>query len=96
MPELPEVETVRNVLGSQIKGMQIETVSVRCPDVIAHPAADDFCTCLIGQHILYMTRRGKFLSICLKSGDRIVLHLRMTGGRGSVYCPTCQKAPSLR
>lgn len=80
MPELPEVETVKNVLGPQIKGMQIEAVSVRCPDVIAHPAADDFCTCLTGQHILDMTRRGKFLNIRLESGDRIVLHLRMTGG----------------
>ena len=33
----------------------------------------------MGQTIYAMTRRGKFLSVLLDSGDYFVLHLRMTG-----------------
>ncbi|MCM1193770.1 MAG: bifunctional DNA-formamidopyrimidine glycosylase/DNA-(apurinic or apyrimidinic site) lyase [Blautia sp.] len=79
MPELPEVETIRRVLEPQIKGSAVTTVAVNRPDVIAHPAADDFCKLLVGQTVSAMTRRGKFLGIELESGDYILLHLRMTG-----------------
>ena len=30
--------------------------------------------------VSHIQRRGKFLIICMKSGDRVILHLRMTGG----------------
>lgn len=79
MPELPEVETVKRVIGPQIQGLGIETVMVRRPEVAAYPGADEFCRRLSGQSISHMTRRGKFLLIWLHSQDRIILHLRMTG-----------------
>lgn len=79
MPELPEVETIKRVIEPQIQGLVIENVTVKCPDVIAYPTADEFCRLLAGQTVSYMTRRGKFLVIQLNSGDRIILHLRMTG-----------------
>lgn len=79
MPELPEVETVRRVLEPQIKGLTIEAVKVSRPEVIARPTAEDFCRDLAGQAVSAVTRRGKFLGVTLESGDRIVLHLRMTG-----------------
>ena len=34
MPELPEVETVKRVIGPQIKGRLIENVIVNRPEVI--------------------------------------------------------------
>lgn len=79
MPELPEVEVIRRVLEPQIKGLAIEQITVNRPEVVAHPAADEFCSRLTGQVFDCITRRGKFLVICLKSGGRIIIHLRMTG-----------------
>lgn len=79
MPELPEVETIKRVLEPQIKGLTIEKVTAKRPEVVARPAADKFCRLLTGQTISHMTRRGKFLVIQLNSNDRIILHLRMTG-----------------
>lgn len=79
MPELPEVETVRRVIEPQIKQKKILSITVNRPEVIAHPAAHEFCSLLAGQRISGMIRRGKFLGIKLESGDCIFLHLRMTG-----------------
>lgn len=79
MPELPEVETIKRVIEPQIKGLVIEKVTVRRPEVVAYPDADTFCQALTSQVISHMERRGKFLMILLTSGDRIILHLRMTG-----------------
>ena len=79
MPELPEVETIRRVLEPQVKGLSITAVTVNRPEVIGHPTAEEFCQVLMGQTICAMTRRGKFLSVLLDSGDYFTLHLRMTG-----------------
>ena len=79
MPELSEVETIRRVIEPQIKGLSIEQVAVRRSEVVAHPTADEFCRCLAGQVVDRMARRGKFLIIWLESGDKVVIHLRMTG-----------------
>ena len=79
MPELPEVETIKRVIEPQIQGRSIENIFIRQPAVIAHPAAEEFHSQLIGQIISRMERRGKFLVFLLDSGDRIILHLRMTG-----------------
>lgn len=80
MPELPEVETIKRVIEPQIKGLVIEKATVKRPEVVAYPDADTFCKVLTNQVISHMERRGKYLMILLESGDRIILHLRMTGG----------------
>lgn len=79
MPELPEVETIKRVIEPQIQGLTIQHVTVKRPEVTAYPAAREFCGRLRGQTISHMTRRGKFLAVHLDSGDRMILHLRMTG-----------------
>ena len=80
MPELPEVETIRRVLEPQLQNRTIEKVTVNHKDAVAYPSMDDFCLGLTGQMVSHIQRRGKFLIICMKSGDRVILHLRMTGG----------------
>lgn len=80
MPELPEVETIRRVLEPQLQNRTIEKVTVNHKDAVAYPSVDDFCLGLTGQMVSHIQRRGKFLIICMKSGDRVILHLRMTGG----------------
>ena len=79
MPELPEIEAIKRVIEPQIQGLAIEQVTVNRPEVIAHPAADEFCTRITGQFFTEINRRGKFLIFCLSGGDKVVLHLRMTG-----------------
>lgn len=80
MPELPEVETIKRVIEPQIQGRMITKVAVRRPKVAAYPEADEFCRRLTGQTVSHMARQGKFLIIHLENKERIVLHLRMTGG----------------
>lgn len=79
MPELPEVEMVKNVTAPQIRGRRIEKVALERRDVIAHPAPDDFVELVTGRAVTGMGRRGKFLRFFLDDGAEMVLHLRMTG-----------------
>lgn len=39
MPELPEVETIKNALQPLVSGKQIQKVELLRPEVIAYPAA---------------------------------------------------------
>lgn len=79
MPELPEVETIKNVLKPYLTGRTITAVRVNNGSVVARPAAEDFAVSLAGQTVSDFTRRGKFLTLHFESGDCVVLHLRMTG-----------------
>ena len=80
MPELPEIEAIKRVIEPQIKGFAVQRITVNRPEVVAHPSsADEFCTRITGQFFTEIDRRGKFLILCLSSGDKVVLHLRMTG-----------------
>ena len=79
MPELPEVETARRILEPQLTGRRIEAADVRSPQIIAHPDDARFAELLVGQTVESMSRRGKFLTVHFRGGDRLCLHLRMTG-----------------
>lgn len=79
MPELPEVETMRRIIGPQIAGQRVLSVTVLNPQVIASPDAAAFSRLLTGQTVAGMGRRGKYLWLAMGGGDRMVFHLRMTG-----------------
>ena len=79
MPEMPEVETIRRIIEPQVAGQTICTVTVNHPQVIGYPDVENFKLNLTGQTIEYMSRRGKYLTFHFANGDRMVLHLRMTG-----------------
>lgn len=79
MPELPEVETVRRILDAQICGRRIAALTAQRPEVLAHPAAAEFCRAVEGARFRALGRRGKYLLLPLDTGDEIILHLRMTG-----------------
>lgn len=78
MPELPEVETVRKVLLSWIKGKKVQKIQVLFPTLLANSSVSDFCSALVGQKLLDIGRYGKFL--IFKFEEKILLsHLRMEG-----------------
>ena len=79
MPELPEVETVKNVLKPHLIGRTITAVTVNNSSVIARSSAEEFVARLQGQTFTDFTRQGKFLTLHFESGDSTILHLRMTG-----------------
>ena len=79
MPELPEVETIRRIIGPQISGRSITSLKIHNPQIIAFPDADTFSSSLVGCSFTGMSRRGKFLIFHLDNGSRLLLHLRMTG-----------------
>lgn len=79
MPELPEVETVKRIIEPQILNRKITDVVINKPQIIMYPDLENFYLGIKGKEIKKMERRGKFLSIYLNNGDKIILHLRMTG-----------------
>jgi formamidopyrimidine-DNA glycosylase len=82
MPELPEVETIKNTLNLLVKNKKINHVSVHLARIIQRPDdIDEFAFMLAGHTILSVERRGKFLRILL-DGLVLVSHLRMEGRYG--------------
>ena len=78
MPELPEVETVRRGLAPIMEGAVFETVTLNRPD-LRFPFDPDFIARVQGQRLLRLTRRAKFLQAELSSGERLFMHLGMSG-----------------
>lgn len=80
MPELPEVETVvRDLRAHSLPGCVIRRVIVRWPRTVAALEPDAFCHALAGRTVTAVARRAKFIVLTLDTGDRLLIHLRMTG-----------------
>lgn len=78
MPELPEVETVKETLKKQILNRKIVDVNVYYNNIIEYPTVSDFKKQIINQTINDVKRRGKWLMFELD--DYFLLsHLRMEG-----------------
>ncbi|MBU2008619.1 MAG: DNA-formamidopyrimidine glycosylase [Chloroflexi bacterium] len=79
MPELPEVETIKEGLRPRLAGQRITAVEVLRAGAVKAPHAEDFCRGLAGNRILRVERRGKYLLFPLEDGRYLIVHLRMTG-----------------
>lgn len=78
MPELPEVETVRRGLKPVMEGFAFETVTLNRPN-LRFPFDPNFINRVQGQTLTHLRRRAKFLDAELASGDRLLMHLGMSG-----------------
>jgi formamidopyrimidine-DNA glycosylase len=78
MPELPEVETVRRGVEPHVLGRTITKVVVR-EARMRWPVPEDFARYATGLALRSVTRRGKYLILGAAGGDRILVHLGMTG-----------------
>ncbi|MDR7237489.1 DNA-formamidopyrimidine glycosylase [Neobacillus drentensis] len=82
MPELPEVETVRKTLKKLVVNKTIKDITVYWPKIIKNPVeVEQFVDALIGETIVDLGRRGKFL-IIYTGNFALVSHLRMEGKYG--------------
>ena len=78
MPELPEVETVKNILASSITNKVIEKVEVfRAKNIDGDPK--EFISSLKGRVIKSFSRVGKFIIFHFDNSLVMISHLRMEG-----------------
>lgn len=77
MPELAEVETVRNTLKKSLIGKKILSINILYPKMIENDL-EYFKECLINNEILDIERKGKYLIFKLNK-YYLISHLRMEG-----------------
>lgn len=86
MPELPEVETVKNELSPLVVGRKVMDVTLLWEGIVRQPSATEFRSRLTGQKITGINRRGKYLLFSLSNSETLIAHLKMSGaliaGRG--------------
>ncbi|XMB85664.1 DNA-formamidopyrimidine glycosylase [Mycoplasmatota bacterium WC44] len=78
MPELPEVETVKETLKNLILDAKIESVDLIYPNIVKRPSYLEFEELIENQTITDITRRGKYLVFHLDD-YYLISHLRMEG-----------------
>jgi formamidopyrimidine-DNA glycosylase len=81
VPELPEVETVRDGLARHVVGRTIESVTVLHPRPVRRDprGPEGFASALTTRRIEGARRRGKYLWLPLDNGDALLGHLGMSG-----------------
>lgn len=74
MPELPEVETIKNGLVSKIVGKKITDITFD-----SHKSFVGDKESIIDSKVIGLERRAKVLRIKLENGLNLLFHLKMTG-----------------
>ena len=78
MPELPEVEIVRQSLDKKIKQKKVKKVIVRNRN-LRFKLPYDFSLCLQNKKIIKVGRFSKYLIIFVSDGSYCLIHLGMSG-----------------
>src|SRR5215203_3663871 len=79
MPELPEVETIKEDLRELVVGAKIELADVLDASLVEQPSAEEFVSRLEGVSITGARRRAKHLIVELDTGDSLVFQLKIGG-----------------
>jgi len=79
MPELPEIETIKNELAPSIIGEAFTDVCIFDAKIVADGSPENLRRDLISQRVEFLSRRGKYLLFGLSNGRSLIMHLRMTG-----------------
>jgi formamidopyrimidine-DNA glycosylase len=79
MPELPEVETIKNELSPWVVGQSFTQVTIPDTRLVCGGSAEEVRRGLIGQKVESLKRRGKYLIFHLSNSRSLIMHLRMTG-----------------
>ncbi len=88
MPELPEVETVRQQLHDRIAGKTIREVVI-FKTGRETPVGKKFVQAIVGRRLESVERRAKVLVFRFEDGGSILGHLKMTGK--FVFVPVAQR-----
>jgi formamidopyrimidine-DNA glycosylase len=79
MPELPEVETIKEDLRELVAGSKVERAEVLDSSLVEQPSTEEFARRLEGVRITGVRRRAKHLIVGLDSGDSLVFQLKIGG-----------------
>lgn len=79
MPELPEIEVTRKRLAPLLVGRRIRSVRTSAPSYFFLTPPDALRRALRGRALEALERRGKYLVGDFGGGDRLLIHLGMTG-----------------
>ncbi len=79
MPELPEVETIKNELSPTVLGRYITGVTILSRVIVREPSPADFSTRLLGLKVTALSRRGKYLILSLSNSESLIIHLKLAG-----------------
>jgi formamidopyrimidine-DNA glycosylase len=78
MPELPEVETIKNQLKKHLVGKRIVSIKVldkKIYQTVTQAGTEN----LSGKKVTDIYRRGKVLIVELENNHYLAFHLKMTG-----------------
>ena len=79
MPELPEVETIKEDLRELVVGSEVERAEVLDSSLMEQPSTEEFVRRMEGAGITGARRRAKHLIVELDSGDSLVFQLKIGG-----------------
>ncbi len=79
MPELPDLEIIREYLAPRIVDVAIASAEVRRPLIVRNLLGGEIGEHLIGQHFTGVTRRGKFLLLSLDHRVHLVAQPMLAG-----------------
>ncbi len=82
MPELPEVEVICRGLQEHIVGKRITAIYSSGKRLRLPLERESMHRELVGQRILNLSRRAKYLCMELENGAFLIIHLGMTGNMG--------------
>ena len=78
MPELPEVETIKRDIKTNLIGHKIERVWTDWPKQLK-PSQEEFEKTVIGKKFKSVSRCAKLLIFRLDDGTHLLMHLKLTG-----------------
>ena len=84
MPELPEVEIVRQSLDKKIKQKKVKNVIVRNRN-LRFKIPSNFVSFLKNQKIIKVNRFSKYLILCFSNSSYCLIHLGMSGTIHLIY-----------
>jgi len=79
MPELPDLEVIKEYLQAVLPGEHVEAVEVLRPLVVRNLVEGDFVSALEGREFSGVRRRGKFLLFEFTSGENVVINPMLAG-----------------
>jgi formamidopyrimidine-DNA glycosylase len=79
MPELPDLEYLREFLSEKIVGLAVDQLKVLGPIVVRSGNPEKFAEQIKGKKFLDVKRRGKYLIFSLDSGELIVISPMLSG-----------------
>jgi formamidopyrimidine-DNA glycosylase len=79
VPELPDLEIIREVLAPVLTGQHITGVEVVRPLVVRDLTRRGFAEAVTGQVVAGVQRRGKFLLLSFQSGLMLAINCKLAG-----------------